>query len=88
MDEESVGGHGWEHVSSDSDDSLVISMQFNQGENNRDDDIDFLIDTGSTCSVMKSKDMLVNVKKSKKTLRAYTNGGHQNLNEEGDLPGF
>ena len=32
--------------------------------------------------------MLINVKKSKKILRAYTNGGHQDSNQEGDFPGF
>ena len=44
-----------------------------------------LIDTGSICSVFNCKKMIVNVKKSNKTLRAYANGGHQNSNLEGEL---
>ena len=47
-DEMSIDDHGWEQMSSDSDDSLVISLQFNQGEDNRYKDTDLLIDTGST----------------------------------------
>jgi hypothetical protein len=32
--------------------------------------------------------MLINIQKSEKTLRAYTNGGHQDFTETADLPGF
>ena len=53
-------------MSSNSDDSLVISLQFNQGEDNMYKDNDLLIDTGSTYSVMKNGNMLVNVRKSEK----------------------
>ena len=35
-----------------------------------------LLDTGSTCSVFRNKDMLQNIRKSPTKLRAYTNGGH------------
>ena len=50
--------------------------------------MDILIDTGSTCSVIKNSKMLLNIGDRGKKLRAYTNGGHQDSNEEGDLPGF
>ena len=46
-----------------------------------------LIDTGSTCSVYNWKKMIINVKKSEKTLRENTNGGHQDSNLEGELSG-
>ena len=32
--------------------------------------------------------MLLNITGSKKTLKAYTNGGHQDSNKPGDFPGF
>jgi len=32
--------------------------------------------------------MLLNISESKKTLRAYINGGHQNSNQEDNFPGF
>ena len=32
--------------------------------------------------------MLLNIKDSAKTLRAYTNGGHQDSTKEGDFPGL
>ena len=75
-------------MSRDSYDSLAISLQLNQGENNRYDDTKLLIDTGLTCSVMKNENMLINVRKSENPLRAYTNGGHQDSNKEGDFLGF
>ena len=47
-----------------------------------------LIDSGSTCSVFKNKSMLKNVREHTHMLRAYTNGGHQDSIEVGDLPNF
>ena len=47
-----------------------------------------LLDTGSTVSVFKNRDLLKNVKTSENTLCAYTNGGHQDSSLQGDLPGF
>ena len=32
--------------------------------------------------------MLINIRKSKKTLRAYSNGGFQDSDTEGDFPGM
>jgi hypothetical protein len=78
----------WGVVSSDDDDSIVVSLQFVHGKESRYKDTDILIDTGSTCSVIMNKKMLLNVTESSKTLRAYTNGGHQDSNQEGDFPGF
>ena len=74
--------------SSDDDDSIVVSFQFLQGKESRYSDTDILIDTGSTCSVVMNEKMLLNISESEKTLRAYTNGGHQDSNQEGDFPGF
>ena len=47
-----------------------------------------LIDTGSTCPGFNYKKMLINVKKSNQTLRAFTNRGNQDSNLVGNLPGF
>ena len=49
-------------------------------------DTDTLLDTGSTMSVFKNKKMLLNVRRSKRALRAYSNGGFQDLDTEGDFP--
>lgn len=38
---------------------------------------DILLDTGSTCSVFNNKQMLIDVKKNRTKMRAYSNGGHQ-----------
>ena len=62
-----VDDHRWKQMSNDSDNCLVISLQFNQGENNRYKDTNLLIDTGSTCSFMKNVQMLIDVRKSEKT---------------------
>ena len=51
-------------------------------------DTDILLDTGSTMSVFKNKKMLLNVRKSKRVLRAYSNGGFQDSDTEGDFPGM
>ena len=40
-------------------------------------DTDILLDTGSTFSVFKNQDMLLNVRKNGRTLKAFTNGGRQ-----------
>ena len=51
-------------------------------------DTDILLDTGSTFSVFKNQDMLLNVRKSNRTLKAFTNRGRQDSNQIADLPGF
>ena len=47
-----------------------------------------LIDTGSNCSVFNNMEMLEGVRKSKNKLRAFTNGGSQESEFKGFLPGF
>ena len=51
-------------------------------------DTDILLDTGSTFSVFKNKDMLLNIRDGDQTLKAYTNGGRQDSNLVADIPGF
>ena len=85
-------GYTEEYGSLDDDDSLVVSFQsafqFVQANEGVYDDTDLLIDTGSTVSVIRCEKMLMNVTDNKRTLRAYTNGGHQDSTQKGDLPGF
>ena len=85
-------GYTEEYGSLDDDDSLVVSFQsafqFVQANEGVYDDTDLLIDTGSTVSVIRCGKMLVSATDNEKTLRAYTNGGHQDSNQKGDLPGF
>ena len=45
-----------------------------------------LLDSQSTISVFNNPDMLTNVRKSDHTLRALTNGGHQDSSMIGDFP--
>ena len=76
------------------DDSIVITYQYlqlNVWKSMRTTKLhtdSVLINTGSTCLVFNCEKILINVKKSNQTLRAFTNGGHQELNLIGDLPGF
>ena len=51
-------------------------------------DTSVLIDTGSTISVFKNKEVLMNITKSASSLRAHTNGGYQDSTLQGYLPGF
>ena len=80
-------------IESDSDDSLVMAFQFMElstklagGTNYADTDI--LLDTGSTVSVFNNKKMLLNLRKSEKTLRAFSNGGFQDSKTVGTFPGM
>ena len=81
-DKEEVGNvntwekYATEHLSSDNDDSLIVSFQFEQGKEGKYNDTDMLLDTGSTVSVIKNKKMLIDIRDSKQTLQTYTNGGH------------
>ena len=84
----SLQNNDWEAHSSDDEDSLVMSFQYLHGGEDRYDDTDILIDTGSTVSMIRNKKMLINITSSAKTLRAYTNGGHQDSNKVGEFPGF
>ena len=47
-----------------------------------------LLKTGSTLSVFKNPDMLLNIRSSGRTLKAYTNDGRQDSTQVADLPGF
>ena len=58
------------------------------GRDDKYEDTDILLDTGSTVSVIKNHKMLINIEDKGRKLRAYTNGGHQDSTKEGDLPGF
>ena len=55
--EEGINRHAWENEtwSIDSDDFLVILLQFNQHENRRYGGTNLLIDTGSTCFMIINK---------------------------------
>ena len=51
-------------------------------------DTDILLDTGSTFSVFKNQEMVLNIRSSYHVLKAYTNGGRQDSKQVADLPGF
>ena len=79
----------------DSDDDLIVItyqyLQLNVRKSMRSTKLhkySVLIDTGSTYSVFNCKKILVNVKKSNKMLRTFTNGGDQDSNLVGNLPVF
>ena len=69
----------------------IVHFSWNQmNTNNRDKykDTDILIDTGSTFSVFKNPQMLLNIRRGERKMTAYTNGGQQDSTLVGDLPGF
>ena len=75
------------------DDSDNLSFQFfnrkkdfifKKGYN----DLSILIYSGSTFSVIRNAEMLLNIRKSKRILHAISNGGDQDHNKIGDLLGF
>ena len=47
-----------------------------------------LLDTGSTFSVFNNRKMLVDVRKSTRKLQAYSNGGYQDSEWKGTVPGL
>jgi len=49
---------------------------------------DILIDTGSTCSVVRNPNMLLNIKNSKNIMKTVSNGGYQDYKLRGMFPGF
>lgn len=77
-----------EYENLDGGDSLVVSLQFIHGSEDRYDDTNILIDTRSIVSVIKNEKMTIHVTNSKKILRTYTNGGHQDSTKEEDLAGI
>ena len=52
------------------------------------DERSILIDTGSTFSVMKNPKMVVNIRDSKKIMKAETSGGVQESKQKAFLPSF
>ena len=73
------------------DDDYIVHFswtQMAQTVGNKYNETDILLDTGSTFSVFKNHQMLLNIRDGKKTLKAYTNGGRQDSTKVGDLPGF
>ena len=85
--------NGHEGEDSERDDLLMCSFQFMNSTVNLDkgvsySDTDILLDTFSTMSVFNNKKMLLNVKRSKKTFRAYSKGGCQESTLEGGVLGI
>ena len=70
------------------DESIIISFQCLTHDSHLRDTESILIDTGSKCSVFNNARYLKNIRQSSATLRAYTNGGHQDRHEIGELPGL
>ena len=72
--------------------SVITTFQYLQINNNKAvksgklSKASVLLDTGSIYSVLSCKKMIVNIQKSDKTLRAFTNVRHQDSNIEGELP--
>ena len=70
----------------ESDGSLIMSFQLMEIKekfikSGGYHDTDILLDTGSTMSVFKNPKMLLNIRKSERTMRAYSNGGHQDTDK-------
>ena len=61
---------------------------FNRKLRNHYRDADILIDTGSAVSIFKNKNLLKNIQRTKRTLRAFSNGGWQDSRYTGVLPKF
>ena len=77
---------------SDSDESVMIHFSYVQvGKYKRAakryGDMSIFIDTGLTFSVFNNPKMLLNIRASGRTLKAYTNGGCQDSKSIGDLQG-
>jgi len=71
-------------------DDLLIGFTHNtlEGGETQVDKHSILIDTGSNCSVFNNTEYLTNIRKSNRTLRAFTNGGFQDSTQMGHLDGF
>ena len=52
------------------------------------EDTNILLDKGSTFSVFKNHEMVLNIRKSPHVLKAHTNGGRQDSVQMADVPGF
>ena len=62
------------------------SLMLAQSNRSSSDPSGILLDSQSTISVFKNPAMLTNIRRSKHTLRALTNGAHQDSNMFGDFP--
>ena len=82
----------WAEVYSNSHKSLIKSFQYNQITptiaTGRYKYTYILIDTSSTTSVLNNSKMLLDIQKSDKTLRYYSNGETQDSNWKGLFPRF
>ena len=81
-----INGLEFDHTE-DEEDALGFNFMHQQ-EINSLPNTSVLIDTGSTVSVFKNKEVLRNITKSATALRAHTNGGFQDSVLQGHLPGF
>ena len=72
------------------EESEIIHFSWSQipEYNNKYSDTDILLDTGSTFSVFKNPQMVLNVRPSKTVLKAHTNGGRQDSRLVADFPVF
>ena len=70
------------------DKDLITSYCYHLDDLAQHDEDSILIDTGSTVSIFNNEEMLTNVREVSQTMRAITNGGHQDSNKKGILPGF
>jgi len=71
-------------------DDVVIGFTHHTMESGRTqvDKDSILLDTGSNCSVFNNAEFLTNIRKSERTLRAFTNGGSQDSTHIGHLNHF
>ena len=93
IDTEKEEMHYAENVSMKSDadtdeESVIVSYCNHMAGEVKCDDTAILLDTGSTVSVFKNRKMLTDIETVQVKMRAVTNGGHQDSNEKGILPGF
>lgn len=78
-----------EDATDSDEESVVIGFQGATVSSRRHQDtVSILLDTGSNCSVFNNRNYLHHIRPSRKKLRAYTNGGHQDSTHVGTLPGF
>ena len=75
------------NVDNSDDKSIIIGFQGLTHDSHLCDTESILIDTDSNCSVFNNVHYLKNIRQSSATLRAYTNGGHQDSHESGELQG-
>ena len=73
------------------DDAEIVYFSWNMMRNGKGQqykDTDILLDIGSTFSVFKTPEMVLNIKDSPHTLKAYANGGRQDSVQVADVLGF